>query len=403
MERIKINTYDANYSYGRGIMKPSNTEGVNLLQRLTQARETAGLSLAEATRKLHFNHYQILSSIEKGTRNVSANELVAMARLYGRSLDYFFDSKIQPEPVAPLWRRSAGSDIRKEQRKFLTFLEHYSSLENLLGLKRRWKEILTNLDRDDFSESGFESCDKLGTDLHRRLDLGSRPACNLLNVLENTLRFKIIHLDLGEGLSGASIVDSTLGVGILINSHDVPWRRNYDLAHELFHVITWSIFSHKEIGDGSRKTKPEQYADSFAASLLLPKEHLFTALKEISVNQELKLVDIIELAKEFGVSSEAVLWRLFNLKKIKKGQVDKILSDSEFRNLDRNLRRGLYADQKPDKFPQRYISLACRCLMEGKISRGLFAEYMEIDRSEIDDYLSAAGYAVKNYEKIAAA
>jgi len=28
---------------------------------------------------------------------------------------------------------------------------------------------------------------------------------------------------------------------------------------------------------------------------------------------------------------------------------------------------------------------------------------MEIDRSEIDDYLSAAGYAVKNYEKIAAA
>jgi len=121
------------------------------------------------------------------------------------------------------------------------------------------------------------------------------------------------------------------------------------------------------------------------------------------VNQELKLVDIIELAKEFGVSSEAVLWRLFNLQKVKKGQVDKILSDTEFRDLDRNLRRGLYAEQKPDKFPQRYISLACRCLLEGKISRGLFAEYLEIDRSEIDEYLSAAGYAVKNYEKIAAA
>jgi hypothetical protein len=41
--------------------------------------------------------------------------------------------------------------------------------------------------------------------------------------------------------------------------------------------------------------------------------------------------------------------------------------------------------------------------MEGKISRSLFAEYMEIDRSEIDDYLSAAGFAGKNYEKIAAA
>lgn len=382
-------------------MKPSDAEGINLPQRLTQAREAAGLSLAEASRKLHFNHYQILSAIEKGTRNVNANELIAMARLYGRSLDFFFDAKVSAEPVA-LWRRSAGYDVRKEQRQFLTFLEHYSSLENLLGLKRRWKEILTPLDRDDFAGNGFETCDNLGTDLHKRLDLGSRPACNLLNILENTLRFKIIHLDLGEGLSGASIVDNTLGVGILINTHDAPWRRNFDLAHELFHIVTWHIFTHEEIGDGSQKTMPERYADSFAASLLLPKESMMASLKEIAVNQQLKLVDIIELAKEFGVSSEAVFWRLVNLKIIKKSQVDKILNDPEFRNLDRNLRTSLYAEQKPEKFPQRFISLACRCLMEGKISRGLFAEYMGIDRSEIDDYLSNAGYAVKNYEKIAA-
>jgi XRE family transcriptional regulator, fatty acid utilization regulator len=383
-------------------MKPSNVEGKNLPARLAQAREAAGLSLAEASRKLDFKHYQILSAVEKGTRNVSANELISMARLYGRTLDYFFDADVPADPV-PLWRRAAGSDVQKEQRQFFVFLENYTRLENLLGLKRRWKEILTHLDRDDFTGNGFEAAEKLGTDTHRRLDLGSRPSCNLLNILENTLRFKVIHLDLGEGVSGASIMDSALGVGILINAQDAPWRRNFDLAHEIFHIVTWNIFSHEEIGDGSRKTKPERYADSFAASLLLPKEHLLVALKEIAVNQELKLVDIIELAKEFGVYSEAVLWRLVNLKKLKKGQVEKILGDSEFRNLDRGLRRGLNEEHLPEKFPQRYVSLACRCLMEGKISRGLFAEYMEIDLSGIDDYLSVAGYAVKNYEKIAAA
>mgnify|MGYP001495229180 CR=1 FL=1 len=383
-------------------MKPSTTEGIHLPQRLTQAREAAGLSLAEATRKLRFNHYQILSAIEKGTRNINANELIAMARLYGRSLDFFFESKVPADPIV-LWRRMTGIDIRNEQRQFLTFLEHYSNLENLLGLKRRWKKIQSTLDRDDFSGNGFETCNNLAVDLHKHLDLGSRPACNLLNILENTLRFKIIHLDLGEAVSGASLVDITLGVGVLINAHDAPWRRNFDLAHELFHIVTWNIFSREEIGDGSQKTMPERYADSFAASLLLPKEHLLDALKEIAVKNELKLVDIIELAKAFGVSSEAVLWRLVNLKVIKKSQADKILSAPEFRNLDRNLRRGLYMEQMPDKFPQRFISLACRCLMEGKISRGVFAEYMEIDRSEIDDYLSDAGYAVKNYEKIASA
>ncbi len=383
-------------------MNSSNTEGKNLHERLAQARETAGFSLAEATRKLDLKHYQILSAIEKGTRNVSAGELILMARLYSRPLDYFFEAEIPLGPI-PLWRRTAGSNVQKEQRQFLAFLENYSRLENLLGLKRRWKEILTNLDSDDFAENGFEAADKLGADIYRRLDLGSRPACNLLNILENTLRFKVIHLALGEGLSGASIVDSALGVGILINAYDAPWRRNFDLAHELFHIVTWKIFSHEEIGDGTRKTKPEQFADSFAASLLLPKDHLLDALKEIVMNQELKLVDIIELAKEFGVSSEAILWRLVNLKKLKKSQVEKILGDAEFRNMDRGLRRGLYEEHQPEKFPQRYISLACRCLMEGKISRGLFAEYMEIDRPGIDDYLSTAGFAGKNYEKIAAA
>lgn len=383
-------------------MNSSKTEGKNIHERLAQARETAGFSLAEATRKLDLKHYQILSSIEKGTRNVSANELISMARLYGRSLDYFFEADIPSEPV-PLWRRTAGSDVRKEQRQFLAFLENYSRLENLLGLKRRWKEILTNLDSDDFAENGFEAASRLGADIHRRLDLGSCPAGNLLNVLENTLRFKVIHLPLGAGLSGASIVDSALGAGILINANDAPWRRNFDLAHELFHIVTWKIFSHEEIGDGTRKTKPEQFADSFAARLLLPRDHLLDALKETVMNQQLKLVDIIELAKEFGLSSEAVLWRLVNLEKLRKNQVEKILSNAGFRDMDRDLRRGLYEERQPAKFPQRYISLACRCLMEGKISRGLFAEYMEIDRSEIDDYLSAAGFAGKNYEKIAAA
>jgi len=196
----------------------------------------------------------------------------------------------------------------------------------------------------------------------------------LLNVLENNLRFKILHLSLQPGVSAASVVDNTLGVGILVNIHELPWRRNYDLAHELFHVITWNVFTPHEIGDGIKKTKPEQYADVFASSLLLPSGHLIDALKEISTGNEIKKVDIIELAKDFGVSTEAILWRLVNLKKLTQPQVKKFLADPNFRNLDRTMRKGLYKEQKLLKFPTRYISLACRCLMEGKISRGTFAE-----------------------------
>jgi len=41
--------------------------------------------------------------------------------------------------------------------------------------------------------------------------------------------------------------------------------------------------------------------------------------------------------------------------------------------------------------------------MEGKISRGAFAQYLEIDRAEIDNYLDDAGFVEETYAKIAAA
>ena len=374
----------------------------DLHERIAKARESAGFSLTEAARKSGFKHYQILSSIEKGTRNINANEMIRLSRLYGRSLDYFFGEEISNEPT-PLWRKIENIDIQKVQRQFLSFLEKYSYLETLLGLKRRWTEIRSSFDRDDFKNDGFEVVDKLADDIHKKLDLGLRPECNLLNVLENNLRFKILHLPLQQGVSGASLVDNSLGVGILININDAPWRRKYDLAHELFHVITWNVFTPEEIGDGTKKTKPEQYADVFASSLLLPAGHLLDALKEISTNDEIKKVDLIELAKDFGVSTEAVLWRLVNLKKLPQPQAKKILADPDFRNLDRVMRQGLYKGKRPLKFPSRYISLACRCLMEGKVSRGTFAEYLEIDRTEIDNHLAQLGFAEQSYEKIASA
>lgn len=382
-------------------MKSKET-GKNILdKRIMSAREAAGFSITQAAQKLGFRNYQTLSAIEKGARSVSAHELIRMARLYGRKIEYFLDPDDAPDPV-PLWRNTKKIDTKKVQRQFLSFLENYNSLEHLLGLKRRWKDIQKNYDQDDFAQNGFEKAERLGSEIHNLLDLGSRPSLNLLNILENNLRFKVLCLPLDEGVSGASVVDNALGAGILINAKDAPWRRNFDLAHELFHIMTWNVFSPEEIGDGLTRTRPEQYADIFASSLLLPEKHLREALKETTTDNGIRIVDIIELAKEFGVSSEAVLWRLVNLKTIKKTVAQKVLDNPNFRDLDRDMRQGLYSQEKPSKFPSRFISLACRCLMEGKISRGVFAEYLELDRTEIDDYLSAVGFGKENYAKIAA-
>ena len=383
-------------------MKTAKGDGDHLQKRVLEARQAAGYSLVEAAKLLGFNNYQTLSAIERGTRNINANELSAMAQLYGRSLDYFFEKDISPDPV-PLWRKSPEADEKRVQRQLLSFLENYSNLENLLGLKRRWKDIQKNYEKSDFSLRGFDLADRLGAEICDSLNLGSRPASSLLNVLENDLRFKVLHLPLDNGISGACVVDDRLGVGILINTNDAPWRRNFDLAHELFHIVTWNVFSAREVGDGTVRTRPEQFADAFASSLLLPEKHLLEALEEVTASTTFRLVDMIELAKEFSVSTEAILWRLVNLNILKKESVQQVLDDPRRKEMDRISRQHIYSKTFVSKYPERFISLSCRCLMEGKISRGVFAKYLEIDRAEIDDFLDKFGFMENNYEEIASA
>ena len=161
------------------------------------------------------------------------------------------------------------------------------------------------------------------------------------------------------------------------------------------------MFSHKEVGDGSRRTKPERYADAFAASLLLPKSYLLNSFEEIVNEGKTKFVDIIELAKEFGVSTEAILWRLVNLEKLKKSAVERALSNPELSRIDKVLRQGLFFAGSPSKYPERYVFLACRCVVEGIISRGTFAQYLDLERDRVDRFLKRQGFLEETYDEIA--
>jgi Zn-dependent peptidase ImmA (M78 family)/DNA-binding XRE family transcriptional regulator len=383
-------------------VESNGAENPVLLERIAQARKRAGLTLAEASRKLGFNNYQTLAAMEKGNRKILASNLLAMARLYRTPLDYFFEPEIPPEPE-PVWRMTGDTDATPIGRQFISFLRQYRELERLLGLPEHWKKLRTLYKKQHFDSQGFALAQRLASEISKNLALGPHPAFDLPNVCENDLGIKILHLSLPSGISGASVADDELGPGVLINTNDAPWRRNFDLAHELFHIITWDVFPKKEPDkprSADKKTRPEQYADAFASALLLPGDHLMRSLGEMAGAKGIGIADIIELAKEFGVSTEAVLWRLVSLRILSKKQVDFLLADPHFRDRDRQLRKSPYPESPPSKYPDRYVYLACKCLMEGRISRGLFAKYLDVELYEVDSFLEENGFREENYEKI---
>ena len=60
---------------------------------------------------------------------------------------------------------------------------------------------------------------------------------------------------------------------MLINRHEVAGRRHFDLAHELFHILTWDAMPPEHVGGsaGDRAgNRVEQLANNFASAVLMP-------------------------------------------------------------------------------------------------------------------------------------
>jgi Zn-dependent peptidase ImmA (M78 family)/DNA-binding XRE family transcriptional regulator len=367
--------------------------------RLKQVRDKLGMTLQEVAKAVGFNNYQTLMSIEEGSRVIKAVELTKLAKVYLRDVSYFLsdDKKAGKEPTI-LWRSDKDSKaLQLKEQEFLKYCYNYFELQQRLGVDHGFS--LQQRDKLIPDDINFDKIEILADEYARLMQLGSRPACVLEKILEEKYNLKILYLDLGDYGSAASAAGD-FGAAILVNAAEAPWRRNYDLAHELFHIITWNVFNYKEIHnltDG--KNIIEKWANAFASYLLLPQDEVKREFEARVKDNKITILDLISIAREFVVSTDAFLWRLANLKFLRKGDVETLLEKGELKDIDRIERLKDYGQDTPC-ISTRYISLAFKVYQKGLISRGKLAEYLNITRSDVSEVLSRYGYEEnKVYDK----
>lgn len=144
-------------------------------------------------------------------------------------------------------------------------------------------------------------------------------------VLAEKLRIEIQKVQLESDVSGILVLKAEKAV-MGINKSDSPVRQRFTIAHELGHFV----LEHQRGGvfvDQKGNTHPafyrdaasslgmvtqEQEANAFAAALLMPKyvvaERFSQKSFDLGDEEALK-----ELAEEFGVSTQAIAFRLANL------------------------------------------------------------------------------------------
>ena len=103
-----------------------------------------------------------------------------------------------------------------------------------------------------------------------RTETGARIIEQILARIDWELRPEL-NIDAFAGVSGAACRLPALDT-VLINRREPAGRRHFDLAHELFHILTWDTMPPEHVEDAAEQSRNrvEQLANSFASALLMP-------------------------------------------------------------------------------------------------------------------------------------
>ena len=202
------------------------------------------------------------------------------------------------------------------------------------------------------------------------------PELALLRVVEEICKIKVFHIAFEPSGSAACTLDATFGAAILLNAKNVRRRRNFDLAHELFHLLTWKSF--RRPGEESfteASAHEEKLATCFARNLLMPQEPLRIAINsQLGSKTTLTFDDLFEVARQFDVSVDALLWQMSFVFNRPKGWVSE--------NSEKLKGQIAFWDQRQSDTlplrPLRFDALAAEALRKGYISTGRYAEYLGI-------------------------
>ena len=344
-------------------------------ERLRMARKSMGYTQNEIAEIFQIGRPRY-SNIENGKRHLSIEELYRFTDFYQRPLQYFLaQHNLSSDPFKVLFRAIRG---KPETQKVVTHFEklcnNLKSLENLMD----GKDVSLVKDTSYRSIRRSYPWAAIYAEKERaNLEVGKAPLKNLRDILEEKRDIQVFFLRLPDSISGMFAFGEDVGGCILINDSHSLGRQLYSLAHEYAHYL----FDREKMGcvteESKTNTPEERFANRFSADFLIPRE----AIKEMFglriEDREPTAGDVIYLADYFGVSFQAMIYRLADLRLIKRELGDRLLKETWI-NAVREEMGQPEPEQKQTKLPRRYTYLCILAYVLGKITTAKFADLLEI-------------------------
>lgn len=362
----------------------ANEEKVIIIpEQLVKARKSLGMQPGEAADNIGVSAEEI-HKWEKGYSEPQLEHLWALAELYQRNTDYFLRvAPALPEQLSfRLERQKIINDLPEEVRKIIVRFDELcraeAELEDVLHERRKIKiEKVTD----------SISAQKLANRERTRLNLGIQPIRDLRKLLINQ-GVRIFTLPIpaipANELSGLSWWQDNYGPCILLNGKNVFGRRQFTLAHEYAHLL---LGEPPTICGFMLDIPEERYANQFAVNFLMPAEDVEGIYYEMMGRSGLvpDVKNLGKLASRYGVSLEAIGWRLESLELIPKGSMKERIE--EWQKSPQHLRspRG---PRWRHQLGKEFIDLAVKAYSKEQISLSKLARYLGQDLRTVREVAS---------------
>lgn len=353
--------------------------------RLKALREERKLSQDDLARIFGFNDRQTVSAIETGERRVTAEELVIAVEKLGATLEYFTDPFLLVGEGRFSWRQTNVGPQRLSayERSAGRWIAAFRAIAPHVGKKPPLLRRALGLHKASRFEDAMDAAERFVAEFK----LGDVPAAKLAQIMERDLGILVLHVDAFDGISGAACRLPELDV-VLINRHEAAGRRHFDLAHELFHILTWDAMppEHSEDASEVSKNRIEQLANNFASTVLMPKTVLdgfadWSAIREGELPARLNAA-----ADKLLVSASALKWRLVALERLKLATA-RAIPEAALRNNGRET-----ADVKsPLLFSKPFMEVIGLAVDQGRVSARRAAGLVDLSVDELGDLFTAHG------------
>lgn len=356
-----------------------------IAQRLRQARRAAGLTQEAAADKLGFARTTVVA-IEKGERQVRAEELVAFATLYGIELSDLVRSGTSLTQFTLQFRgRIDATGEARLEAECRSVTEDYLYLETLCNAPLP----LALPPEMSLGTDPARSARLAAEDERRRLGLGLEPIGSMRTLLEERLGVRVFQFDLSSAGTVAAVYffEESAGSVVCVNANQSWRRRRLSSTHELGHVIGSRRTPHvlgAETDVGGRRSPAELFADAFQRHFLIPSGALerFVLTRRQERGGTFKPSDVVELADLYGVSFEAMSRALEEDGLIKAGSTAYLLAKHFQPNYDEHAESRFAADADRGLVSQRFRRLAVTAFLQRRLSEGNLARFLRVDRIE---------------------